>query len=157
MTRANESARVRSRIIHGEDRTVREAIREQQAWLNRSLSVDSAYTPTGTRNVRKKGVSVQETFVCDRCGQEFPQRQLKEAFTGGQESREREELCPSCLDIRMNEADRVTGVAGEDKRAAVRLGNEDDKGNVLEPPREPIGERDQGRDLGNESQEQRQP
>ena len=61
------------------------------------------------------------------------------------------------MDIRMNEAGKVTGVAGEDKRAAVRLGNEDDKGNVLEPPREPIGERDQGRDLGNESQEQRQP
>ena len=54
----------------------------------------------------------------------------------------------------MNEADRVKGVAGEDKRAAVRL--EDEHKDVMEPPREPIGERDQGRDLGDESQEQRQ-
>ncbi len=100
---------------------------------------------------------MQETFVCDRCGQEFPQRQLKEAFMEGQESRERDQLCPSCLDIRMNEADRVKGVAGEDKRAAVRLEDEEEEGNdVIDPPREPIGERDQGRDLGDESQEQRQ-
>lgn len=99
---------------------------------------------------------MQESFVCDRCGQKFPRRQLKEAFTEGQGSRERSVLCPSCLDIRMNEADRVKGVAGEDKRAAVRLEDGHDNGNdVMEPPREPIGERDQGRDLGDESQEQR--
>ena len=97
-----------------------------------------------------------ESFVCDRCGQEFPIRQLKETFTEERTSREREKLCPSCLDIRMNEADRVKGVAGDHKRAAVRLEDEGDRGDeVLAPPREPLGERDQGRDLGAESQEQR--
>jgi hypothetical protein len=49
---------------------------------------------------------------CDRCGQEFPIRQLNEAFTEERTSRERENLCPSCLDVRMNEADRLKGVAG---------------------------------------------
>jgi hypothetical protein len=57
----------------------------------------------------------------------------------------------------MNEADTVKGVAGEDKRAAVRLEDEEGEGNdVVEPSREPIGERNQGRDLGDESQEHRQ-
>jgi hypothetical protein len=100
-------------------------------------------------------VRVQESFVCDRCGQEFPIRQLKEAFTEEQASREREKLCPSCLDIRMNEADRVKGVAGEHKRAAVRLEDEGDKDDeVFSAPRAPLGERGQGRDLGDQ-QEQR--
>ncbi|MGH2698999.1 MAG: hypothetical protein ACRDJL_07360 [Actinomycetota bacterium] len=99
---------------------------------------------------------MQGTFVCDRCGREFPTRQLKEAFTEEQTSREREKLCPSCLDIRMNEVDRVKGVAGEHKRAAVRLEEAGDEGDeVLAAPREPLGQRDQGRDLGDESQEQR--
>jgi len=51
----------------------------------------------------------------------------------------------------MNEADRVKGIAGDHKRAAVRLEDEGGRGDeVLAPPREPLGERDQGRDLGAE-------
>ena len=99
---------------------------------------------------------MQENFTCDRCGREFPIRQLKEAFTEEHASRERERLCPSCLDLRMNEADRVKGVAGEHKRAAVRLENEREEGDdALAPPRKPIGDRAQAPDIGDESQSQR--
>jgi hypothetical protein len=63
----------------------------------------------------------EETFTCDRCGREFPRRQLKEAFheEGGQ--RVKRNLCPTCLDGVMNEADHVKGVSGDEKQAAVHL------------------------------------
>jgi hypothetical protein len=63
----------------------------------------------------------EETFNCDRCGREFPRRQLKEAFheEGGQ--RVKRNLCPICLDEVMNEADQVQGVSGDEKHAAVHL------------------------------------
>jgi hypothetical protein len=62
-----------------------------------------------------------ETFICDRCGREFPRRQLKEAFheAGGQ--RAKRNLCPTCLDEVMNESDKVQGVTGDEKAAAVHL------------------------------------
>lgn len=63
----------------------------------------------------------EETFTCDRCGNEFPKRQMKEAFRQDGEDRTRMELCPSCLDETMNEAGTVQGIAGEEKRAAVRI------------------------------------
>jgi hypothetical protein len=34
------------------------------------------------------------------------------------------ELCPTCLDEVMNEAGTVQGIAGEEKRAAVRIDSE---------------------------------
>lgn len=63
----------------------------------------------------------EETFNCDRCGREFPRRQLKEAFheEGGQ--RVKRNLCPTCLDEVMNEAGQVQGVSGDEKQAAVHL------------------------------------
>lgn len=64
----------------------------------------------------------EETFRCDRCSREFPKRQMKEAFEGAGEERTKLELCPECLDEVMNEAGRVRGVPGEEKRAAVRVG-----------------------------------
>ena len=67
---------------------------------------------------------MSETFVCDSCGNEFPQNQLKEAFREEGKERIKERLCPSCLDLRMNEAGTVKGVVGEEKAAAVRLSDE---------------------------------
>ena len=80
----------------------------------------------------------EETFECDRCGREFPQRQMKEVFTEEGKDRVRMQLCPSCLDEVMNEADQVRGVAGEEKRAAVHVSDGD--GDTGE--RESFGERE---------------
>jgi NAD-dependent SIR2 family protein deacetylase len=63
----------------------------------------------------------EETFTCDRCGQSFPKRQMKEAFRQDGNDRTRLELCPTCLDEVMNEAGTVQGIAGEEKRAAIRV------------------------------------
>jgi hypothetical protein len=65
----------------------------------------------------------EQSFTCDRCGREFPQRQMKEAFEGAGSERSKLELCPECLDTVMNEAGRVRGVPGEEKRAAVVVGD----------------------------------
>jgi hypothetical protein len=62
-----------------------------------------------------------DTFTCDRCGNQFEQRQLKEAFIDENGERVRKELCPSCLDEVMNASEDVRGIAGEEKRAAVSI------------------------------------
>jgi hypothetical protein len=67
----------------------------------------------------------EETFTCDRCSREFPKRQMKEAFEGAGEERTKLELCPECLDEVMNEAGQVRGVPGDEKRAAVVVGEGD--------------------------------
>jgi hypothetical protein len=64
---------------------------------------------------------MDETFNCDRCGREFPRRQLKEAFHDEGGERVKRNLCPTCLDEVMNESDRVLGVSGDEKQAAVHL------------------------------------
>ncbi len=61
------------------------------------------------------------TFNCDRCANEFPRNQLKEAFREDGAERVKEQLCPSCLDIRMNESSEVRGIVGDEKAAAVHL------------------------------------
>ena len=63
----------------------------------------------------------EDTFTCDRCGQSFPSRQMKEAFRQDGKERVKMELCPTCLDEVMNEAGSVQGIAGDEKRAAVRI------------------------------------
>ena len=72
-----------------------------------------------------------ETFRCDRCGREFPQRQLKEAFVDEDGGRDKKNLCPECLDQVMNAAGEVRGVPGEEKRAAVAI----DQGEDADPVR----------------------
>lgn len=67
-------------------------------------------------------------FSCDRCGREFPVRQMKEVMYEQGRERIREELCPDCLDDAMNEAGKVSGIAGEKKRAAVHLVGESGTG-----------------------------
>lgn len=63
----------------------------------------------------------EETFNCDRCGREFPRRQLKEAFHEEDGQPVKRNLCPSCLDEVMNESGTVQGVSGDQKQAAVQL------------------------------------
>ena len=68
----------------------------------------------------------EETFKCERCGRDWPERQMKEAFVDEDGSRSKKNLCPECLDAVMNAADEVRGVPGEDKRAAVAIDQGDD-------------------------------
>jgi hypothetical protein len=67
---------------------------------------------------RTKEGAMEETFTCDDCGREFPRRQLKEVVN---EDGSKLELCPECLDKRMNAADEVRGGPGEEKQAAAYL------------------------------------
>lgn len=76
------------------------------------------------------------TFACDRCGREFDRRQLKEAMYERGNERVRAQLCPSCLDEVMNESGGVQGIAGEEKRAAVRLEDPGGAASDIEPSRE---------------------
>ena len=78
----------------------------------------------------------EDTFTCDRCGESFPSRQMKEAFRQDGQERVKMELCPTCLDEVMNEAGTVQGVAGEEKRAAVRIDSDGGGGD-----RESFGQR----------------
>ena len=73
----------------------------------------------------------EQTFKCERCGRDWPERQLKEAFVESDGGREKKNLCPECLDEVMNHADEVRGVPGDDKRAAVAI----DQGEEADPVR----------------------
>jgi hypothetical protein len=59
-------------------------------------------------------METQESFTCDRCGAEWPRNRLKEVV----ESDSRLELCPACLDERMNEAREVRGGEGQERARA---------------------------------------
>ena len=83
----------------------------------------------------------EETFTCDRCGNEHPRRQMKEAFSEEGKERVRQELCPSCLDEVMNAAGNVRGVAGEEKRAAVHVDPEGSGDGESGARRESFGQR----------------
>jgi hypothetical protein len=63
---------------------------------------------------------VEETFVCDECGNTFPKRQMKEAFIWKGKKRIRRKLCPSDLDKTMKEG-RVHGIVGDEKKAAASI------------------------------------
>ena len=64
-----------------------------------------------------------ETFTCDNCGREFPREQLKEVVRSDDGQR-KENLCPECLDKKMNEAPEVYGIPGDQKRRAAYLSYE---------------------------------
>jgi hypothetical protein len=78
----------------------------------------------------------EETFTCDRCGNEFPVRQMKEAFIEEDGQRVKKVFDPKCLDEVMNSAGEVRGVPGDEKRAAVAVESEGNGGD-----RESFGER----------------
>jgi NAD-dependent SIR2 family protein deacetylase len=79
-----------------------------------------AYVPGCPGQSRKEIVmeAAQETFTCDRCGAQVPRNQLKEVIEGPGSPPERMELCPDCLDERMNEATEVRGGEGQEKARA---------------------------------------
>lgn len=60
---------------------------------------------------------------CDRCGRALPAGRLKELAyeQGDKKERVREMVCPNCLDQAMNDADRVRGIAGQEKAAAAHI------------------------------------
>lgn len=62
-----------------------------------------------------------DTFTCDNCGTELPADQMKEAFMDADGGTERQELCASCLDEKMDQAADVYGVDGQEKRRAAYL------------------------------------
>ena len=61
-----------------------------------------------------------EQFTCEQCGQSFPANRMKELFVWHGRTRERLEVCPSCLDKAMAEG-RAEGIVGEQKKAAVQV------------------------------------
>lgn len=62
-----------------------------------------------------------DTFTCDNCGNELPADQMKETFIDGDAGVDRQELCATCLDEKMNSAADVYGVDGQEKRRAAYL------------------------------------
>jgi hypothetical protein len=78
----------------------------------------------------------EETFTCDRCGEQFPAREMKEAFIEEDGQRVKKTFDASCLDQVMNESNEVRGVPGDEKRAAVAIDPEGDGGD-----RESLGRR----------------
>lgn len=78
----------------------------------------------------------EATFTCDRCGKEHREAEKKEVFVDEGGSEVKKVVCPQCLDDIMNAAGEVQGVEGDDKRAAVAVGDAAD-----ETDRESYGER----------------
>ncbi len=78
-----------------------------------------------------------ETFQCERCGREWPRRQLKEVMYEEGRDRIKKNVCPECLDEIMNQSDKVRGIVGDEKKAAVHI----DRG-AGRSDREGLGERD---------------
>jgi hypothetical protein len=60
-----------------------------------------------------------DAFTCDNCGNEYPSDQMKEVKTD--DSGSTQKLCPTCLDEKMNQAEGVYGVEGEEKDKAAYL------------------------------------
>ncbi len=78
----------------------------------------------GTTTPAERHQMTEETFTCDRCGRDFPRRQLKEVFN--ETESKRLQLCPECLDAVMNTAGEVEGVPGDEKQAAARISDLDE-------------------------------
>lgn len=78
-----------------------------------------------------------DTFTCDSCGTELPTDQMKETFVDGDGGVDRQELCATCLDEKMNDAADVYGVDGQEKRRAAYLAQSPGDG-----PADATGKRD---------------
>jgi DNA-directed RNA polymerase subunit RPC12/RpoP len=61
-----------------------------------------------------------EQFTCERCGQSLPANRMKELFVWRDRTRERLEVCPSCLDKALAKG-RAQGIVGQEKKAAVQV------------------------------------
>jgi hypothetical protein len=75
----------------------------------------------GQINTPREVTVAEETFTCDRCGKEFPVREMKEAFIEEDGQRVKKNFDASCLDQVMNASGDVRGVPGDEKRAAVAI------------------------------------
>lgn len=104
-------------------RTAEEEAGDADDPLKRTVRADGAGQGMGQGSMGQGSVAEEggmmgaanETFVCDRCGNEFPRNRLKEVVSDdGSKLR----LCPSCLDKLMNAADEVRGGPGDEKQAA---------------------------------------
>lgn len=62
-----------------------------------------------------------QAFTCDRCGNDFPFRQMKEVMYEQGRQRIRKQVCPQCLDEVMKASAGVHGIVGRDKKAAIHL------------------------------------
>jgi hypothetical protein len=71
-----------------------------------------------------EGGPMAASFTCDNCGRDFPRDQLKEVIRSEGDTKVKENLCPECLDQKMNEAPDVYGVPGNEKRRAAFLADE---------------------------------
>ena len=70
---------------------------------------------------------MHEQFVCQRCGDSVPDNRMKELFIWHGKTRERQEVCPACLDKALAEG-RAHGMVGYRKRAAVQVTLGEDRG-----------------------------
>jgi hypothetical protein len=75
----------------------------------------------GSRHESQGGDVAEETFTCDRCANDFPIRQMKEVVYEEGKTRGHQHLCPACLDQVMNESEKVRGIAGSHKAAAIHI------------------------------------
>jgi uncharacterized CHY-type Zn-finger protein len=64
---------------------------------------------------------MEEMLSCMRCHRELTKRRLKEVVHEEGRTRIRQMVCPNCLDQIMNESQRVRGVVGTEKAAAVHI------------------------------------
>ena len=65
----------------------------------------------------------EATFTCPRCGNEHRDSEKKEVFVNEGGSEVKQMVCPKCLDEILKGSDQAVGVEGDEKRAAVAVGD----------------------------------
>jgi ribosomal protein S27AE len=65
----------------------------------------------------------EATFTCPRCGNEHREGEKKEVFVNEGGTETKKTVCPKCLDEILSEAGRAVGVEGDEKKAAVAVGD----------------------------------
>lgn len=65
----------------------------------------------------------EATFTCPRCGNEHRESDKKEVFVNEGGTEGKQTVCPKCLDEILKDADQAVGVEGDEKRAAVAVGD----------------------------------
>jgi ribosomal protein L44E len=64
---------------------------------------------------------MEETVRCERCGAAIQQARMKEVMFEEGRARVTRRLCPSCLDQVMHNAEKVRGIVGDEKSAAIHI------------------------------------
>jgi DNA-directed RNA polymerase subunit RPC12/RpoP len=99
--------------------------KQQRVWRSDRLGQQTGTSAWCLRTEEAR--EMEEQFVCQRCGESFPQNRMKEVFVWHERTRVREEVCPSCLDKALAEG-RAQGIVGRSKKAAVQVTPGVDKG-----------------------------